>query len=356
MMTDRPYGAKRVSRGKWDNYGHDKRRGYDVDLKLGQTPFYEMSLVSAVAFNLFITVLMAVIGSITPDCPGGVTYTNGICYKSFNQSLTWYQAEANCVHSGGHLASISDVFVNTFLAGYADAEFSGSDYWIGATTNYLGGGNWSWSDYNPFSYNNFGAGLVYNVGYCVSVNLPSGKWSNVSCSVAKPYLCEYVPSTMTCSTQQTSILACPNEFTFYEPTKTCFKLLKPQNFTNAINQCKSLGGFLASIHSAKENQFFVDVFSIDPYSYDVNITLSDNRHVWIGFFDPTHTLNYTWVDGSQVDFKNWAPGEPDDGLGVEHCGTLMTDMSFQEKGWLAGQWDDRPCDKLLPAFCEISQF
>uniref|UniRef100_A0A914DES8 C-type lectin domain-containing protein n=1 Tax=Acrobeloides nanus TaxID=290746 RepID=A0A914DES8_9BILA len=102
-------------------------------------------------------------------------------------------------------------------------------------------------------------------------------------------------------------------------------LLKPVNFTDGINQCKTLyDGNLASIHSKDENQFLTNVFSIDP---NVEYFLNDNttyvRYAWIGLQDPTHTLNYTWIDGTSVDYTNWAHNEPDDGGGLQHCGALQ---------------------------------
>uniref|UniRef100_A0A914ECQ9 C-type lectin domain-containing protein n=1 Tax=Acrobeloides nanus TaxID=290746 RepID=A0A914ECQ9_9BILA len=213
-----------------------------------------------------------------------------------------------------------DVFLNTFIAGYADAEFHGADYWIGATTNYLGGGNWSWSDYNPFGYSNFvNEQSVNTFGYCASQNLPDGKWKNSSCTLQKPYICEYLP-TKFCAP------ACPNGFTYYAAGEKCYKLLKPVNFTDGINQCKTLyDGNLASIHSKDETQFLTSVFSIDPnvIAFIDNNTTAYKRYVWIGLQDPTHTLNYTWIDGTSVDYTNWAYNEPDDANGIQHCGALQ---------------------------------
>ena len=50
-----------------------------------------------------------------------------------------------------------------------------------------------------------------------------------------------------------------------------------------------------------------------------------------------------WVDGSNVAFTNWAPGEPNDQNGVENC------VEFYTRD---GQWNDMPCTYSRAYVCK----
>lgn len=103
---------------------------------------------------LFITHLLLVRG----DCPSGTTKgVNGLCYKAYTTESTWNQSEATCMKNNGHLASITDAYTNAFLFNYTSGNNQMSNYWIGGTTNIIGG-NWSWSDGQKFSYSYWASG------------------------------------------------------------------------------------------------------------------------------------------------------------------------------------------------------
>lgn len=45
---------------------------------------------------------------------------------------------------------------------------------------------------------------------------------------------------------------------------------------------------------------------------------------WIGLIQANYptTKDWTWTDGTAFDYMNWAPGQPDDAKGLEHCGQV----------------------------------
>lgn len=99
-------------------------------------------------------------------CPNGYTVgNNNVCYKTYASGATWYQAEQVCYQAGGHLASASDAYTNAFIAGLANKAFNGQQYWLGGTTNFLGG-NWAWTDFSNFTYANWAAGKKNDVLGC----------------------------------------------------------------------------------------------------------------------------------------------------------------------------------------------
>ena len=55
--------------------------------------------------------------------------------------------------------------------------------------------------------------------------------------------------------------------------------------------------------------------------------------------------SYHWADFSQVQYQNWAPGEPN-GFSDQHCGRMF-------KATFKGQWDDFDCSQLHYYICKM---
>ncbi|XP_031150862.1 galactose-specific lectin nattectin-like isoform X1 [Sander lucioperca] len=113
----------------------------------------------------------------------------------------------------------------------------------------------------------------------------------------------------------------------------CFSFnFKGKSWVDAENFCKSKGGNLASIHSVEEYEFLRTF---------INQISGENRRTWMGGFDSVKEGEWMWSDGSTFDYKSWAPGQPDNTGGIEHC----LEMNYQDK------WNDYLCDKVLPFLC-----
>ena len=109
---------------------------------------------------------------------------------------------------------------------------------------------------------------------------------------------------------------------------------RTQRMSDAREKCKEMGGDLAIIRSANENQFIFDL---------VTKTRGIPEHwgVWIGLQRKADG-NFQWVDGSPLEYNKWYPGEPNDTGGREDCGHMGTS---------GGGWNDSPCDwEVKPAF------
>ncbi|WKY06181.1 hypothetical protein Q1695_006408 [Nippostrongylus brasiliensis] len=131
--------------------------------------------------------------------------------------------------------------------------------------------------------------------------------------------------------------------------KTANKFFKaftiPASQPEAKSRCEDLGGLLAAIHSREENDFITNLakenITKHKYVYDLNL--------WIGleFTD----RQWSWSDGSSVDYKNWAPGEPnrDD----ENCVIINQIPNMVYARWRFGQWSDYICNRKIRGFiCE----
>ncbi|HYE60667.1 MAG TPA: lectin-like protein [Phycisphaerales bacterium] len=88
----------------------------------------------------------------------------------------------------------------------------------------------------------------------------------------------------------------------------------PMLWTDAEAFAVSLGGHLASIADAEENEFV--------RSQVVNFGGVDRR-AWIGLNDAASINNYVWSDGTPVNFLNWAAGEPNHANGTEFYAEML---------------------------------
>ena len=131
----------------------------------------------------------------------------------------------------------------------------------------------------------------------------------VSCAVANPGECEFVPPV--CEAGYTGV------------GKTCMKMMKePANYLMALTRCISMGARLASIESQAEQ--------------DAVLALTGSAGAWIGLTDFLEEDVFSWVDGADVGFTNWVPGQPDNGGTGEHCVRMMG----------VGGWDDVACNRM----------
>jgi hypothetical protein len=93
----------------------------------------------------------------------------------------------------------------------------------------------------------------------------------------------------------------------YNPaTGHTYYLLQKSTWSVAESQAIVLGGHLATINDAAENEW-------------VATTLSNfggvQRGLWIGLTDQDHEGTFTWVSGDPSTYRNWEVGQPDNGGG-----------------------------------------
>jgi hypothetical protein len=104
----------------------------------------------------------------------------------------------------------------------------------------------------------------------------------------------------------------------------------------AKKQCEEMGGQLAIVDSAEENELVTRL-----------ATTSKVSAVWLGGADEKKEGTWVWVDGQTVKYDNWdrTSSQPNNALGVEHYIVLRVD-----KG---GRWWDYPDDtKKYPSLIQ----
>jgi len=102
------------------------------------------------------------------------------------------------------------------------------------------------------------------------------------------------------------------------------------DFINAEVICKKGGSHLASINSAEEQNFVQDNFP---------------ANIWLGGSDHGTEGRWWWADGTEFDYQDWTPGQPDNAGGVQHC---LVGNRFDDR-----KWDDDNCaTRLLFLLCK----
>lgn len=105
----------------------------------------------------------------------------------------------------------------------------------------------------------------------------------------------------------------------------------------AEQRCVDWGGHLASVGSPEEEGF------LDGWPSALGIVDGDGSGIWLGGSDAALEGDFRWSDGSPLVFESWAPGQPDNGAGVD-C--------IEKRNDGAGGWYDRRCTDVHRYVCE----
>lgn len=104
----------------------------------------------------FICVLIS-LGYAYAACPIGTIrgLTNKQCLFYSPIAISWYDAEENCQRQGGHLASVANGFMNSFILENVGSILHTQELWLGGSSGVTSALNWSWSDGTQFAYTNW---------------------------------------------------------------------------------------------------------------------------------------------------------------------------------------------------------
>jgi hypothetical protein len=109
-------------------------------------------------------------------------------------------------------------------------------------------------------------------------------------------------------------------------------LLSPMSWTQGEAAAVAMGGHLATVNDAAENEFLrSQVLGFD----------GADRRGWIGLNDVKSEGMFVWVSGQPVGYTNWAPGEPNN----SSAGGLPE--NYVEMFGSSGGWNDTV---VLPPF------
>ncbi|KAI4879715.1 hypothetical protein NFI96_013869, partial [Prochilodus magdalenae] len=219
----------------------------------------------------------------------------------------------NCVSVGGHLASIHSSAENTFIQELVrNTTKSDSVAWLGAT-DAAEKSVWVWTDGSAFDFINWSNGEPsrQSLENCIMMN-NQAQYNDALCSAQLlPVCAKYV---------MVIRLTVISDDAFVTSTTSQLFLQKKHNLTflfELLQNCVSLKGHLASVHSLKEYGFIREL---------VLNTTKSNAYTWLGGTDAAREGVWVYKDGSAFNYINWSSGQPDNYGNMEDC--LM--MNFPE--------------------------
>uniref|UniRef100_A0A8C4Q2Q7 C-type lectin domain-containing protein n=1 Tax=Eptatretus burgeri TaxID=7764 RepID=A0A8C4Q2Q7_EPTBU len=110
---------------------------------------------------------------------------------------------------------------------------------------------------------------------------------------------------------------CQPEWHLYDDA--CFKVFRSStSWDKAQMECQITGGYLASIHSLAQHDFFL----IGPNFL---------AKLWIGLSDANKDRDFVWTDNDPLVYSNWAEGEP----------SYLTVYGREERDGVGNTWDTR---------------
>ncbi|XP_053302126.1 lactose-binding lectin l-2 [Pleuronectes platessa] len=122
---------------------------------------------------------------------------------------------------------------------------------------------------------------------------------------------------------------------WYSFNNRCYKYVSTHmTWADAELYCVSQGANLVSIHSLDEQNFIKTL--IKNFDHAEGVT-------WNGLSDLHKEGSWMWSDGSAVNFTFWSSGEPNNGIGIEHC---VYDNYGTDK-----KWNDGYGSETYPSVC-----
>ncbi len=110
-----------------------------------------------------------------------------------------------------------------------------------------------------------------------------------------------------------------------------YMLLSEENWTSSEAEAVALGGHLVTINDAAEDSWVYNTFG--------NWNGSP-RSIWIGLNDEAVEGVFVWVSGQTATYSNWAPGQPDNDVGLDPNGEQYVHIYGFGATWGPGQWKD----------------
>ncbi len=101
-----------------------------------------------------------------------------------------------------------------------------------------------------------------------------------------------------------------------------YYILHPSTWTQAHAAAQAIGGDLATINDAAENEWV---------RAELGNFKGQDRRVWIGLNDVAVEGQFVWTSGQPVTYTNWDTGEPNNTGGLEH---------YVELFGSTGEWND----------------
>ncbi|RUS84672.1 hypothetical protein EGW08_007592, partial [Elysia chlorotica] len=206
-------------------------------------------------------------------------------------------------------------------------------YWIGFNDR-SSPMNFIWADNSPVTY-------AYwmrqepdtsrgNKEDCVLMHKVTGEWSDEECNTASSgYVCKMPKSFLDTVTVDASKMGCSFGAVGYRGK--CYVTVPTlKAWPDAKAYCERLKGHLVIVPDRRANAFLTSILFAEEKNSDSDF--------WIGLSATGE--NYSWVDGSKLNFDFWTANHT--GKESDVCAALTS------QGWATS-----PCDVQSPSICEL---
>ena len=106
-----------------------------------------------------------------------------------------------------------------------------------------------------------------------------------------------------------------------------YMLVNGPSWAEAESNANALGGNLVTINDPDENQFLVDTF----------LPLESGRDtLWTGLNDANEEGVFVWSSGDPSEYRNWRPGDPNNGFGNEDYGQIDSNGGWLDNSAFSG--------------------
>jgi hypothetical protein len=285
--------------------------------------------------------------------------------------LTWPEAEADCVSRGGHLATINDADEYAFIDGVVESTSvaRSSHLWIGLhdlTTE----GSWQWIT-GESGYASWAPGEPNSLTSdedCVTFDYLDDAYAgdaqgyrDTPCTGTGPYVCEYVEDYDYDGDGYTSGEDCDEGDATVHPYAgdtyrdgidgDCDGLdcAAASDGSTYFTVCLQSSAISAADATASCEGAGHDGLALPLSSAENSVLDTLNKSAWpsrpvSGYnvrLDGTDAAREgTWIDprtGGVLTYTNWAPSEPTNSFGNEHCINMIGDIAYN------GLWQDLGC-------------
>ncbi|XP_064594774.1 uncharacterized protein LOC135461554 [Liolophura sinensis] len=270
-------------------------------------------------------------GCRVPACPPGfIKHLDG-CYSFKETPKTFSDARKQCQSEGGDLASLINDRDIEFVTQQMILLGLTGQFWIGYTDAKMDG-IYVWVDDSASDFQNWAEGEPKEEGKatrdCVAMGDTSEyKFTTHSCELQANFVCR----------KPLQLTACPRGWYMYEGE--CYHYFQFElSFIEAYLTCIVHAADLSSILSEDEEDFIYE---------DLLADVNGTAKMWIGAvqgFPDSSAGTFAWTDGEQLDYTNWAEGQP---LyqGSPRCVFLNEKM----------EWNAVVCDTKYNYICKRNQ-
>ncbi|XP_070537336.1 C-type mannose receptor 2-like [Ptychodera flava] len=211
--------------------------------------------------------------------------------------------------------------------------------WIGLHDP-LGQSHFEWTDRSKVTLTNWKNGEPNNyqgrLELCVNMwtdGYRAGYWNDGPCYTELRSICKK-PKQVLPPTTGPMLFGCDLGWFGFHTSCYKFEFLAQRGWSASQRDCTTSGGHLVSINDNVEQSFLSSKL----------MQMTESWSYWTGLNDLGDLGTYTWEDGQQVTYTNWAINQPDTRNG--DCVALSTGSTT------GGLWSVMTCNIVQPYICE----